>query len=69
MPGVQKPHWRPWLSQKACWIGLSSPSGLATPSIVLRLRPWACTASIRHERTALPSKRTVQAPHTPCSQP
>jgi len=31
--------------------------------------PSACTASIRHERTALPSRRTVHAPHTPCSQP
>ena len=33
--------------------------------------PWpsACTASIRQERTGSPSSRTVQAPHTPCSQP
>ena len=26
IPGVQKPHWRPWLSQKACWIGWRAPS-------------------------------------------
>ena len=31
--------------------------------------PSACTASVRHERTATPSSRTVQAPQTPCSQP
>src|ERR1700734_3308728 len=33
------------------------------------LWPSACAASIRQERTATPSKITVQAPHTPCSQP
>src|SRR5580658_3357509 len=31
--------------------------------------PSVCAASIRQERTATPSKITVQAPHTPCSQP
>ena len=31
--------------------------------------PAACTASRRQDRTALPSRSTVQAPHTPCSQP
>ena len=31
--------------------------------------PAACTASIRHERTARPSMMTVHAPQTPCSQP
>ena len=31
--------------------------------------PSACTANIRHDRTASPSTRTVQAPHTPCSHP
>ena len=25
MPGVQKPHCRPWQSMKACWIGWRSP--------------------------------------------
>src|SRR3984885_4855583 len=33
------------------------------------LRPSVCAANIRHERTAAPSTITVQAPHTPCSQP
>ena len=27
------------------------------------------TANIRHDRTGRPSTSTVQAPHTPCSQP
>src|SRR5215470_1846625 len=31
--------------------------------------PFACTASIRQERTGMPSSCTVQAPQTPCSQP
>src|ERR1700681_4925456 len=37
--------------------------------MVTTLQPSACTASIRQARTALPSTRMVQAPHTPCSQP
>ena len=47
----------------------SSPSALFRPSTVTTFAPSACTASIRHERTAAPSTITVQAPHTPCSQP
>ena len=33
------------------------------------LAPPACTASIRQPRAEQPSTSTVQAPHTPCSQP
>ena len=47
----------------------SSPSGAPMPSIVVTSVPSAWTANMRHERTAAPSTRTVQAPHTPCSQP
>ena len=37
-PGVQKPHWKPWLSRNACCIGCrSSPS--ASPSTVSDLVP------------------------------
>ena len=36
MPGVQKPHWRPWCSQNAAWSGCS-PSAEAIPSIVVTL--------------------------------
>src|SRR5262245_47782768 len=31
--------------------------------------PSTMTANVRHERMGSPSSRTVQAPHTPCSQP
>src|SRR3546814_6832054 len=68
-PGVQKPHWSPWHSRSADWTGDSSPSGDAMPSTVVTSLPSACTANMRHERTAAPSTRTVHAPHTPCSQP
>src|SRR4029079_19040334 len=44
-PGVQKPHGRPWHSQKACCRGWSSPDEGASPSTVLRAWPSACTAS------------------------
>src|SRR5581483_8887993 len=67
-PGVQNPHWKLWLSRNASCSGCISPSR-SRPSIVITLLPWACTASIRHERTASPSTSTVHAPHTPCSHP
>ena len=41
----------------------------ARPSIVSTRQPSAWAASIRQPRTGAPSTRTVQAPHTPCSQP
>ena len=47
----------------------SSPGAGARPSTVVISCPSACTANIRHERTGAPSRRTVQAPQTPCSQP
>src|SRR4051794_17771218 len=39
------------------------------PSIVTTSAPSACTANMRHARTASPSTSTVHAPHTPCSHP
>jgi len=45
------------------------PSGSVSPSTVVISAPSALTASRRQERTGAPSSRTVQAPHTPCSQP
>ena len=53
MPGVQNPHWRPCWSQNACWSGWSVGS-LAMPSIVLRSRPSAWTASIVHDLALSP---------------
>src|ERR1700731_2219094 len=68
MPGVQKPHCSAWCLRKLFCSGVRSAS-LESPSTVTTLAPSACTASIRQERTAAPSTSTVQAPHTPCSQP
>ena len=65
---MQKPHWSAWCSRNAACSGVSSPSP-ARPSTVSTLAPSTCAASSRHERTAAPSSRTVQAPQTPCSQP
>src|SRR5581483_11568200 len=53
---------------KACCSTESCPSG-ARPSTVVTSQPLACTANIRHARAERPSTSTVQAPHTPCSQP
>src|ERR1700686_3140360 len=47
----------------------SSPGPGVTPSMVVTAEPPACPANIRHERTAMPTNNTVQAPQTPCSQP
>ena len=35
VPGVQYPHCRPWVSQNASWITLSSPGAGARPSMVV----------------------------------
>ena len=67
MPGVQKPHCSPWCSWNASWSGWSAVR--RRPSTVMTSAPSAWTASIRQERTASPSTRTVHAPQTPCSQP
>ena len=68
MPGVQKPHCSALRSWNA-FCSARSSSDRDRPSIVSTRQPSACTASIRQPRTMSPSTRTVQAPHTPCSQP
>src|SRR5207249_4912501 len=68
MPGVQKPHCSPWHARKASCNGLR-PSAGVRPSIVVTAAPSHCTASSRQARALQPSRSTVQAPHTPCSQP
>ena len=67
-PGVQKPHCSAWCLRKDFCSGVRS-SSFDRPSTVTTFAPSACTASIRQERTASPLTSTVQAPHTPCSQP
>ena len=47
----------------------SRPGAGARPSTVRMVAPSACTASVRQARAGTPSISTVQAPHTPCSQP
>ena len=41
MPGVQKPHCRPWHSLNAACIGCMVPSGAASPSMVVMEAPSA----------------------------
>ena len=68
MPGVQKPHCRPWHSLNAACIGCSSP--LRGDAFDRRdLRAVACAASSMHDFTARPSRWIVHAPHWPVSQP
>src|SRR5213592_1386834 len=69
MPGVQKPHCRPWCWRNASCIGCRVPSALAMPSIVTRSAPSACIASMLHDFTARPFMWMVHAPHWAVSQP
>jgi hypothetical protein len=55
MPGVQKPHCRPWQAMKASCSGCSV-SPRARPSTVVTARPCACSAS----RLQLFTARTVE---------
>src|ERR1700736_4375143 len=53
MPGVQKPHCRPWCSRNASCIGCSGAPSAASPSMVLTSCPSAMTASVVQDFTAL----------------
>jgi hypothetical protein len=68
MPAVQKPHCSAWWRLKAACRSPIRPPSLGQPFDGLT-RPSTCTASVRQARCATPSICTVQAPHTPCSQP
>ena len=68
MPGVQKPHCRPWFSWNACCMGCSVvPED--SPSMVVTRAPAARAASMVQDFTATPSTSTRQAPHCEVSQP
>src|SRR6201998_4030811 len=69
MPGVQKPHCRPWFSRNASCIGCSGAPSAASPSMVLTSCPSAITASVVQDFTALPSRCTTPAPHCEVSHP
>src|SRR5689334_3318157 len=68
IPGVQKPHWRPWHCMKPSWIGSSSPLR-ARPSTVRTSCPPAIAASTVHDLTGSPSSQTTQVPQLLVSQP
>ena len=68
MPGVQKPHWRPWHSLNAFCTGCHSPS-FARPWIVVTSLPSTWTARTLHAFALRPSMRTVQAPQFEVSHP
>ena len=69
MPPVQKPHWTPWWRTNSACNGLSALGIRSQALDRLDGLPSACTASIKHPRTASPSTSTVHAPQTPCSHP
>ena len=59
----------PWVSQNASCRIDNSPGPDERPSMVVIAMPSACTATSGTRARRLPSSSTVQAPHTPCSQP
>src|SRR6266508_2345442 len=67
-PGVVNPSWVANASQNPSWIGERAPS-CASPSTVVTCDPSAEAASTMQLLVALPSRRTVHAPHSPVSQP
>src|SRR5207248_6728242 len=66
-PDWQYPHCGTCSAIQASWSGCR-PSG-CKPSIVVIFLPAACATVVWHERTALPSRCTVQAPHCATPQP
>ncbi len=68
-PGVQKPHCAPpWAAQASC--SGCRQSGLPTPSMVVTDAPSGRRRILyAHERTTLPSRMTLHAPHWPSPQP
>ena len=55
MPGVQKPHCRPWRRGSPPAADADGRRPRASPSTVVIAWPSACTANIRQERTGAPS--------------
>src|SRR4029450_9221170 len=67
-PGVQMPHCSAACSRNFCWSGCNA-SPLASPSIVVTVRPSTSAASTRHDGTSRPSTSTEHAPQSPVVQP
>src|SRR4051794_35352659 len=68
IPGVQKPHWRPWQAMNPCCTG-SSTLSCSSPSTVRTSRPPAIAARTVHDLTGSPSIQTTQVPQLLVSQP
>ncbi len=68
-PGVQKPHWiAPWKTN-AFWMGWRL-SGVPIPSMVVIVDQFSIRFILTvQERTSLPSRMTLQAPHVPVAHP
>src|SRR5215468_8807447 len=66
-PGVQNPHCEASLSTKACCKGWSLPPSISDSTVVIFF-PCASIARTEQAYTALPSIKTVQAPHSARSQ-
>src|SRR6516165_12032017 len=67
-PGVQYPHCEPSFSWKPRCTAESCPS-VPSDSMVSTRLPCTVAASVRQESAGLSSMSTVQAPHSPPSQP
>jgi len=65
---VPNPHWSAWMLPE-CLLERVELAGLGQALDGSHLGAVCLTASIKQARTALASTSTVQAPHTPCSQP
>ncbi len=68
-PGVQKPHCGDSSSMKACCTGCNVAIGAAHTLDGGTLRPRTLCVSTEQELWVMSSSMTVQAPHSPRSQP
>src|SRR3954454_4107861 len=68
IPGVQKPHCRPWHCMKPCWTGSRTPS-CSSPSTVRTSCPPAIAARTVQVFTGSPSSQATQVPQLLVSQP
>src|SRR5437867_1438834 len=67
-PDWQYPHCTTSRSSHACWTFL--PTDVAPmPSMVVMAWPTAALTGVTHDRRGMPSRFTVQAPHSAAPQP
>ena len=68
IPGVQKPHWRPWFFLKDFCMACKF-SFVPKPSTVKTFLLLHCTAKTEQDFTHLSSKKIIQEPHWVVSHP